>query len=293
MPKDASSRFIGFVNQALSTNYTTIAECVEAINQAITGQLITIGQIMTVIGILQDLDDNPTNCIGTFCLHDIDPTYWYQLLQASSDGTITAVAGASSAGGGTQYVLQQKYQLDLPSSIDIKVTSLGNTSGGGSSTESSGIDYIQLHSNGADNHIIFTFEKGMMDTPTMVTDINNGITGLNTQLGLSIPAYNKLTDLSDIIAYIGNLSSSYMQAKVIFWSSMFSFISYCALSVKGQINGEVCPISIEAIADSTDSIYTFAIKYLSANSNPFGYVDWFSPTNWLSSDPLCLVNELD
>lgn len=289
LPYDLTTKFVYYVNQAFSTSYTTIAECVEAINQAITYQMITIDQITGLIGALQSIDDDPINSISTFCLHSVDPTYWYQLLGSNSDGSLTAVAGASSSGGGgTPYVLQQKYQLDLPSSIDILITPLGNAGGGGSGTTETGIDYMQVElPNGC---LYLTFAKGCFEGQ-FATDLNSAITTINTAYGTSIPNFESIESWKTIYDYLTGLGSSYV-ALAVMWLSIFFYNGcYFALSQKCMYNGEFCPVSIEAIADMQNQSFSYAIKYLSANSSPLAFAEATSSSNYVQLD--FNINELE
>ena len=285
MSQDASSRFISFTNSAFSTNYTTVAECITAINQAISAQLITIGNITAVIGLLSYISDNPLNCISTMCIHDVDPTYWYQLLNTDSDGIVTLVAGSAANSSG--YVLQQKYQLDLPSSVDLVVTPLDNSGSGGGSddrlptpTSSDAGKEIYATEDGkyalADvfHFIVADFENinvYFINSPDFetqaITAINTMIDNTNSQYSTTIPNISAFNEIYGLFAYIkSNAPTAIFKS---FYATLFAYLSTISVKIiyysMSPVNGQVSLINAN-IVDGMMVVEDMVFWYQSYNT---------------------------
>lgn len=170
----------------------------------------------------------------------------------------------------------------------LTITEKEGTSSSGSGTTETGIDYMQVElPNGC---LYLTFAKGCFEGQ-FATDLNSAIATINTAYGTSIPNFESIESWKTIYDYLTGLGSSYV-ALAVMWLSVFFYNGcYFALSQKCMYNGEFCPVSIEAIADMQNQSFSYAIKYLSANSSPLAFAEATSSSNYVQLD--FNINELE
>ena len=139
----------------------------------------------------------------------------------------------------------------------------GSSSGSGTSAESP-YCYIQIGSGSA--NLIYMFDRAIISRPTMTTEVNTLITGLNSMFSTNIPAYTQIGDLVTISQYINQLdTSNYATLKVVFWASLFTAYQYLALTVKlyrYATDRWISPVMIQANADQGDNNFMYNIMYI-------------------------------
>ena len=133
----------------------------------------------------------------------------------------------------------------------------------------SGIDFLKIFAVGNARNLIVTYPKGYLNESAQVTTLNTLISTLNTNFSLSIPSYTNIDDFTNIADYLTTLPNSNpynVLAKVTFYSNMFWYMNVIALSVKIQlIDGSKFIVQspvIEALADSQNQQFSYAVRYL-------------------------------
>ena len=122
--KDMTAKLIENFNSGLGQSVSSLTDLVSTANQALQFGLVNVIQVLGLLSTTYQYADIPVIVYQSICEDAIDPTFWKQFIQITSNGFLMIPGANTFSSGSTTYVTEDFLVIDLPSSIEISVTPL-------------------------------------------------------------------------------------------------------------------------------------------------------------------------